>query len=115
MAIPSIQPSAQWLATWQANKVNTQPPLDIQKIFSSEKIGEKKLHLMELGTLNFPTGKILVCDPLCELNADNEYLAPYLQSIPAGRHSLQVLVAEYSFDERYAFCRLKCSEQQAVR
>ena len=44
------------------------PAADYEELFAKSEFQGKKLFLFSMGTVTFPTGKIIVCDPLVYLD-----------------------------------------------
>ena len=44
------------------------PSVDYEELFAKSEFQGKKLFLFSMGTVTFPTGKIIVCDPLVYLD-----------------------------------------------
>ena len=102
----------EWLKRYEKIKDLLISETNYGELFEKEKIFGKKLFHIDMGEVNFPTGKILVRDPLVYLNKRE---LPYFQEVPAGKYKLVTLVAEIEEDHyRYALSRVKFNDEKAV-
>lgn len=105
-------PTTEWLRQYELVKEKLQSPTDLNQYFTKKEIAGKPIYLLELGTYSFPSGKIVVRDPLVYLCNDR---TPYFTAIPKGNYPLTVAVVKVEEDHyRYAAVRLKISENEAV-
>lgn len=106
-------PSQEWLQKFEKAKEILTPLMPYDELFAMKEIFGKKLFILEMGEVNFPTGKILARDPLCYLQPDAK---PYFQQVPTGKFPLETLVIEIEEDHyRYMASRVKFSENKPVR
>ena len=104
-------PTSAWLATYEEKKHLLASPTDFNHYFSASSICEKKLFHLNLGELKFPTGHLLVRDPLVYLKKDE---LPYFIPIAPGSFPLTVLVMEVEEEHyRYVAFRVKISDKKA--
>lgn len=68
------------------------PAVDYEELFAKSEFQGKKLFLFSMGTVTFPTGKIIVCDPLVYLDKNT---VPYREKVPVGTFMLETLAAEW--------------------
>ena len=68
------------------------PAVDYEELFAKSEFQGKKLFLFSMGTVTFPTGKIIVCDPLVYLDKNT---VPYREKVPVGTFMLETLAARY--------------------
>lgn len=102
----------EWLALYEQKKEALRPPTDFNHYFSATEICNRQLFHLNIGELLFPTGQVIVRDPLVYLKRDAQ---PYFTSIPPGKYPLSVLVMEVEEDHyRYVAFRLKVSTALAV-
>lgn len=102
-----------WLAQYDKVKDLLVSPVDFGELFTRKKVQGNNLFVLNMGTVNFPTGNILVRDPLSHLLDRKE--EPYFQKVPSGIFPLDTLVAEMDEDEyRYIATRIKFSDNKAV-
>lgn len=105
-------PTIKWLKQYEIVKNQLQSPIDLNRYFTEQEIAGRKLEILEIGTYTFPSGKIIVHDPLVHLCQDP---TPYFLEIPPGNYPLSIAVVEVEDNHyRYAAARLKISGQQAV-
>ncbi|WP_413531993.1 DUF4241 domain-containing protein [Empedobacter brevis] len=108
----NIQPTKEWLKLYEDKKKFLQPQNDLNNYFTADEICDKKLFHLDVGNYTFPTGEILVRDPLVYLQKSEE---PYLETIPKGSFPLTVLVVQFEEDHyRYVGFRLKTKETKAI-
>lgn len=115
-----MEPNKQWQMTYMRKRKLLVPDVDLYKYFEATEIGGKILDILDMGQVNIPTGKILVRDPLCYLNKDEE---PYFVSIPSGKYPLAacVVVAEDEDNpeeadcDRYAAVKLQINSNRPYR
>lgn len=96
-----------WLEKYESKKELLRCKLDLEAYFTEQQIENATIDTLEIGKVNFPTGKILVCDPLIEL----EDALPYIQTVPEGKYpvTISVMVSE-EFGNRYACTKVKINE-----
>lgn len=105
-------PTPEWFALYEQKKESLHAPTDFNHYFSATEICNRKLFHLNLGDLAFPTGQIIVRDPLVYLKSDAQ---PYFTSIPPGKYPLSILVMEVEEDHfRYVAFRLKVTAAPAV-
>jgi len=103
----------EWLATYEQKKGSLASPTNFNHYFSATTICDKKLFHLNMGNINFPTGQVLVRDPLVYLKADEQ---PYFIPVTPGKYPLTVLVMEVEQAHyRYVAFRVKLSDQEAVK
>lgn len=101
-----------WMKQYETVKDKLQSSVDLNRYFTEKSIAGYPIHLLELGDYYFPTGNIVVRDPLVYICSDWE---PYFITIPSGTYPLTIAVMEVEEDHyRYAAVRLKVSEKTAV-
>ena len=67
---------------------------------------------LDIGTVHFPTGTILACDPLIEL----EDALPYIQTVPAGTYPVTIcVVPNENYGNRYACVKVYISNKKPIR
>ncbi len=77
-----MQPTAEWLKTWESKREFTLAPNDLEKYFTDKEIGGVEIDQIEMGEVSLPSGKIFVNDPLGEyLSMDKD---PYFLETPKG-------------------------------
>lgn len=100
-----------WLEKYESKKELLRCKLDLEAYFTEKQIENATIDTLEIGKVNFPTGKILVCDPLIEL----EDALSYIQTIPEGKYpvTISVMVSE-EFGDRYACAKVKINENKPL-
>ena len=88
------------------------PSVDYEELFAKSEFQGKKLFLFSMGTVTFPTGKIIVCDPLVYLDKN---AVPYREKVPVGTFMLETLAAEMEEGGfRYIATRIRFTEEEAT-
>ncbi|WP_367181856.1 DUF4241 domain-containing protein, partial [Fusobacterium sp.] len=77
-----------WLEIYEKNKKKFRCKIDLESYFNEKKIGEMEVDTLDIGEVNFPTGEILACDPLVEL----EDAKTYIQKVPVGKYPVKIAV-----------------------
>ena len=102
----------EWLAKYEAIKGRLTCKIDLDTYFTEEKIGQAVVDTLEIGTVRFPSGTILACDPLIEL----EDALPFLQTVPAGTYPVTIcVVPNKDYGDRYACVKVTISDKKPVR
>ena len=77
-----------------------------------KKFNQLENGLQSMGEVSFPSGEILVRDPLVWLRKDEK---PYLQSVPVGRYKLETLVIKIEEEhDRYMATRVKFTDKKPI-
>lgn len=74
-----LQPSKEWNAKYEEIKELLTSPVNYAECFEMKEIHGKELFVLDMGEIKFPTGEILVRDPLVWLSRNEK---PYLTSVP---------------------------------
>ena len=105
-------PSKEWLDKYEAVKEKLRCTIDLDAYFTEKEIGGTPIDTLEIGSVSFPTGEVVVCDPLVEF-ADAR---PYIQTIPAGRYPVTIcVVPSEKYGDRYACVKVAVSGEKPVR
>ena len=103
-----LQPSIEWKKRYEAVKNLLTSPVNYAKCFDMKEIQGKEIFILDMGEIEFPTGDILVRDPLVWLNRDEK---AYLTSVPRGKYRIETLVVKLEEDHyRYALSRVRFTE-----
>ena len=103
-----LQPSIEWKKRYEAVKNLLTSPVNYAKCFDMKEIQGKEIFILDMGEIEFPTGDILVRDPLVWLNRDEK---AYLTSVPRGKYRIETLVVKLDEDHyRYALSRVRFTE-----
>lgn len=102
-------PDRKWLEKFAQVKRQLDCGIDLETYFAKKEIGGIRTDTVELGTVNFPTGRVIACDPCVGLGE----CRPYIQTVPAGKYPVSLCV-ELNF-EKCACVRVKISEGTPVR
>ena len=105
-------PTAAWWEIYGAVKEKLTCKIDLDTYFTEKTIRGTAVDTLEIGEVRFPTGTILACDPLIEL----EDALPYLQTVPAGTYPVTIcVVPSERFGDRYACVKVTISGERPVR
>ncbi len=105
-------PTKEWLEKYETVKENLVCKTDLDAYFKEKKIGDAEVDTLDIGTVHFPTGIILACDPLIEL----EDALPFIQTVPAGTYPVTVcVVPSEKYGDRYACVKVAISDRKPVR
>lgn len=111
-----LQPTKDWLALWEKSHHKLECPVSLNEYFELPEIVEKKLGLLEMGTVSVPTGYMMVRDPLCGMDSKND--EPYFQRVPMGVFDVTACVVKPD-DENdypaYAAVRVKFTANKPIR
>ena len=104
-----LQPSIEWKKRYEDVKNLLTSPVNYAKCFDMKEIHGKEIFILDMGEIEFPTGDILVRDPLVWLNRDEK---AYLTSVPRGKYRIETLVVKLEEDHyRYALSRVRFTER----
>ena len=102
----------EWIEKYETVKHLLVAPTNYAEVFEKNEIHGKKLFVLEMGEIIFPTGELLVRDPLVWLSRTEK---PYLTKVPRGKYSIETLVAEIEEEHyRYVLTRVKFNEYKPV-
>ena len=104
-------PDEKWLKKYEEKKEFMRCKIDLESYFTEKQIGKEKMDILEIGTAAFPTGTILACDPLIEL----EDAIPYIQTVEPGTYpvTISVLLSE-EYGDRYACVKVTVTDNKPV-
>lgn len=105
-------PSKEWLEKYEAVKQALVCKNALDAYFTEKKIGNAQVDTLDIGTVHFPTGTILACDPLVELGE----ALPFIQTVPAGTYPVTIcVVPSETYGDRYACVKVAISDNKPVR
>lgn len=107
-----MKPTAEWLQEYAEKRSFLKPLSDLNSYFRDEKVAEQKVEVFSIGKVNFPTGEILVRDPLVFLDAHEE---PYFQTVPSGVYDLKICAVVDDDCARYAAAMVAFSDKEPVK
>lgn len=100
-----------WQSMYKENKEKFRCKVDLESYFTQEKIGEMAVDILDIGEVNLPTGEILACDPLVEL----EEAKAYIQKTPVGKYPVRIaVVPSEDYGDRYACVKVEFSKNTPV-
>lgn len=96
------------------NEVNLLNAIDIESYFSEKSKLGMQLTQLEIGNVSFPTGNVIIRDPLTEFD---ETQMPFYQTVPIGEYPVSLsIVKETNFNsERVAAVKITINQNKAVR
>lgn len=105
-------PAKEWIDKYAQVKEQLRCSVDLESYFLEKRIGDVDVDILEIGTVHFPTGQIVACDPLVDL----EDSIPYLQEVPVGTYPVQICVVPSEvYGDRYACVKVAVSNAKPVR
>ena len=105
-------PDKEWMSKYEKIKEQLNCSVDLETYFTEKQIAERDVDVMEIGKINFPTGLVVACDPLCMLGV----CSPYMQTIPVGTYSVKIcVVPSEKYGDRYSCVKLEVSGNKPVR
>ena len=108
-----LQPSKEWNAKYEEVKELLTSPVNYAECFEMKEIQGKEIFVLDMGEIKFPTGEILVRDPLVWLCRHEK---PYLTSVPKGTFRIETLVAKISENNyRYVLSRVRFSDNTPIK
>ena len=108
----AIMPTTEWLNKYESIKDKLACKTDLDDYFTEKVIGNMGVDVLDIGTVNFPTGTIFACDPLVEL----EDTPPFIQTIPAGTYPVKIcVVPSEKYGDCYACVKVEVSREKPVR
>lgn len=78
-------PDRSWLNRYEAIRRQLDAVTDFARYFTEPTIGAVSVDVLSLGDLHLPTGRIIACDPMTEL----EDAQLYMRTVPPGVYPVQ--------------------------
>lgn len=75
-------PTVEWLNKYESVMDKLACKTNLDTYFSEKTIGNMEVAVLDVGSVHFPTGKVIACDPLVSLVDAQEFM----QTIPAGTY-----------------------------
>ena len=105
-------PTTEWLNKYESIKDKLVCKTDLDTYFTEKVIGNMSVDVLDIGAVHFPTGTIIACDPLVEL----EDTLPFMQTLPAGNYAVKIcVVPSEKYGDRYACVKVEVSQEKPVR
>lgn len=102
----------EWMRKYEGMRDRLGCWTDPEDYFTKGVIGKTAVDTMDIGTVSFPTGRVVACDPLVELGDR----APYVQTVPPGTYPVTVcVIPSESHGDRYACVKVRISDARPVR
>ena len=100
-----------WQEMYERNREKFRCKIDLDSYFTEKKIGEMEVDILDIGEVNLPTGEILACDPLVEL----EDAKTFIQRVPTGKYPVKIsVVPSKEYGDRYACVKVEFSKNKPV-
>lgn len=109
-----MQLSDEWIEAYENNKYLLKSPSNFTAYFNSSKVANIPIDNLTIGSVNFPSGEVVVCDPL---NGLSEETTPLNRLIPKGVYDVELCVVKPRKGDsaRYAAARVKFNNQEVVK
>lgn len=105
-------PTEEWMRKYEGMRDKLTCWTDPDQYFTVNKVGNASVDTMNIGTVSFPSGRVLACDPLIEL----EDRPPYIQTVPPGTYPVTICVRpSEKYGDRYACVKVTVSDASPVR
>lgn len=100
-----------WQEMYERNKEKFRCKIDLDSYFTKKKIGEMEIDVLNIGEINLPTGEILACDPLVDL----EDAKTFIQRVSVGKYPVKIaVVPSKEYGDRYACVKVEFSKNKPV-
>ena len=100
-----------WQEMYERNKEKFRCKIDLDSYFTEKKIGEMEIDVLNIGEINLPTGEILACDPLVDL----EDAKTFIQRVSTGKYPVKIsVVPSEEYGDRYACVKVEFSKNKPV-
>lgn len=107
-----VMPDQSWLERYETIRHQLDATIDFARYFTEPAIGATAVDVLTLGDLHLPTGRIIACDPMTEL----EDAKPYMQTVPIGVYPVQAcVIPSEKRGDRYACVRVRITDAQPAR
>ena len=105
-------PNTEWLNKYESVRDKLTCKTDLDAYFTEKIIGNRRVDVLDIGNVYFPTGTIFACDPMVEL----EDTLPFMQTIPAGTYPVRIcVVPSKKYGDRYACVKVEVTPEKPVR
>ena len=101
----------EWQEMYERNREKFRCKIDLESYFKEKKIGEIEVDTLDIGELNLPSGEILACDPLVDL----EDAKTFIQRVSIGKYPVKIsVVPSEEYGDRYACVKVEFSKNKPV-
>ena len=101
-----------WMEKWEDIKEKFDCPMDLESYFREKKIGGMMVDILDIGSINISSGKIITCDPFIDL----EDASSYIQRVPVGVYKTKIcVVPSEEWGDRYACVKVEINENLPKR
>ena len=105
-------PTEEWMEKYEGMRDRLTCWTDPDSYFTGNMVGNTAVDAMDIGTVSFPSGRILACDPLIEL----EDRPPFMQTVSPGTYPVTICVMpSEKYGDRYACVKVTVSDAKPVR
>ena len=108
--------SEEWMNSYIENEMNLISPVDLNKYFESEELNGNKINVINIGKCDLPTGEIVVCDPLVEL--EERTCPAFCTTVEPGTYNVEIAVVEDAEEEdffHYIATRMILTDKRPVK
>lgn len=100
-----------WQEMYERNREKFRCKIDLDSYFTEKKIGKMEVDILDIGEVNLPTGEILACDPLVDL----EDAKTFIQRVSIGKYPVKIsVVPSKEYGDRYACVKVEFSKNKPV-
>ena len=104
-------PTEEWMEKYEGMRDRLTCWTDPDSYFTGNMVGNTAVDAMDIGTVSFPSGRILACDPLIEL----EDRPPFMQTVSPGTYPVTICVMpSEKYGDRYACVKVTVSDAKPV-
>ncbi len=104
----SKMPDKEWFDKYENVKESLDCKVDLDFYFYEKQIGGISVDILEIGSVNFPTGNVVVCDTLVEL----EECPAFIPKVPIGTYPVKICIAlNEEYGNRYACVKVAVTNQ----
>ena len=106
------EPEGTWLDMYEDIKDSLACGIDLDSYFTQPSVSGIPVTVMDVGTVRFPSGRIIACDPLVSL----EDAEPFIQLVPPGEYAVRICVVPHErYGDRYACVKVELTKGRPVR
>lgn len=106
------EPEGTWLNMYDDIKDSLACGIDLDSYFTQPSVSGIPVTVMDVGTVRFPSGRIIACDPLVSL----EDAEPFIQLVPPGEYAVRICVVPHErYGDRYACVKVELTKGRPVR
>lgn len=101
-----------WLERYETVRHELDATTDLASYFTEPSIHGTEVDVLPLGDLHLPTGRIVACDPMVELEDTDSFM----QTAPPGTYPVEAcVIPSRKWGDRYACVRVVVTDARPVR